>query len=305
MSTAPRVFVIKRKKIVHAKHGGSWKIALADFMTAMMALFLVLWLLSTSSRTELEGVAEYFRTPLLVAMAGGDRPTASVSAIPGGGPDPVHDDGERSRIDLRQQTRPADVQRNFMEVRSRIEAVMMADAELRELSNQMRIYIVPEGLLIQLVDSERRPMFERGSDKVALYMSRLLHAIAPLINELPNKVSISGHTDNLPYPGTNPDYGNWELSTDRANASRRELIAGGLDESKLVRVVGMSDQAPMLDTNPADPVNRRIELMMLDEYAAAQMRMQRPAEAVREVQEEGQPGADLRNTAEGLEPPGQ
>lgn len=291
MSAAPRIYVIKRKRIIKSHHGGSWKIALADFMTAMMALFLVLWLLATSSKTELEGVAEYFRTPLLVAIAGGDRPTASNSAIPGGGADPIHEVGEQARIDVRQQTRPADMQRNFRELRARIEAATMADAELRGLGDQMRIYITPEGLLIQLVDSDRRPMFERGSDKVEPYMSRLLHTIAPLLNELPNRVSISGHTDNLPYRGANPDYSNWELSTDRANASRRELILGGLDPRKMVRVVGMSDQAPMADTRADDPVNRRIELMMLDEMATTQMRMQLPTESAADVP--GAPGFDL------------
>jgi chemotaxis protein MotB len=133
-------------------------------------------------------------------------------------------------------------------------------------------------------------------------MSRLLHTIAPLLNELPNQVSISGHTDNLPYLGTNPDYSNWELSTDRANASRRELIAGGLDGRKLVRVVGMSDQVPMLDTSPDDPVNRRIELMMLDEFAAAQIRMQRPAEVVPGEPADSQSDAGYQNTAKGPEP---
>ena len=272
MSEGRRPVIIRRKKVINAHHGGSWKIALADFMTAMMALFLVLWLLATSSKAELEGVAEYFRTPLLVAMAGGDKPTASTSPIPGGGTDPVHMTGEEARIDLRQQTRPADIQRSFMDLQRRIEKAMQADPVLREIRSQLRMYLVPEGLLIQLVDSDQTAMFQIGSEKMEPYMSHLLRTLAPLLNELPNRLSISGHTDNLPYPGGNKGYSNWELSSNRANASRRELMAGGLDDRKLVRVVGMADQVPMPFSNPSDPVNRRIELMVLDDHATAQIR---------------------------------
>ncbi|MDT8398933.1 MAG: flagellar motor protein MotB [Pseudomonadales bacterium] len=265
MSEHARPFIIRRKKIIHAHHGGSWKIALADFMTALMALFLVLWLLSTASKSELEGVAEYFSTPLMVAITGGDGLSMSRSVIPGGGTDPIHMDGEQVRIDLRQESRPAEVRRSFLELQRRIEAVIQADAELRDLREQMRFYIVPEGLLIQLVDTERRPMFQRGSDQVEVYMQHLLRSIAPLLNELPNRISISGHTDNLPYPGDNPGYSNWELSTDRANASRRELLKGGLDANKLLRVVGMAERMPISRDNPRDPVNRRIEVIVLAE----------------------------------------
>lgn len=264
MSGAPRM-IIRRRRVVRQFQGGSWKIALADFMTALMALFLVLWLLSSTNQAQRENIAEYFRTPLLVAIAGGDRPTASISAIPGGGPDPAFAQGERARLDMRQQTRPADVQRRFLEMQRRIEALMLREPSLMELRDQLRVRLTPEGLLIQLLDSERRPMFERGSDKVAPYMSLLLRNLAPLLNELPNRVSISGHTDSLPYPGANRGFSNWELSTGRANASRRELMAGGFDDAKLVRVIGLADRFPMPGTRAGDPINRRIEVMVLDD----------------------------------------
>ncbi|MEX1198449.1 MAG: flagellar motor protein MotB [Pseudohongiellaceae bacterium] len=265
------IVVIRRKKVVRAHTGGSWKIALADFMTAMMALFLVLWLVSTSSPGEMEGIADYFRTPLLVAMAGGDRPTASNSAIPGGGPDPVFSEGETARIDLRQSSRPAEIRRRFRELQRDIQAVMQAEPRLRELRDQLRIYVVPEGLLIQLLDSERRPMYERGSDAVAPYMRELLRSIAPLLNQLPNRINISGHTDSLPYRGDNNGYSNWELSTDRANAARRELRAGGLRAEKIMQVVGMADQVPLLSSEPSDPANRRIELVLLNNASMEQI----------------------------------
>lgn len=266
-----RPHIIKRKKIVQGHHGGSWKIALADFMTAMMALFLVMWLISSSSKTELEGIAEYFRTPLLVAIAGGDKPTASTSAIPGGGTDPAHAEGEVMRLDKRQETRPADVQRNFIDLQQRIDAALRRDAELNNLQDQIRSFITPEGLHIQLLDSERRPMYQLGSDKVAPYMSKLLRTIAPLLNELPNRLVISGHTDSIPYRGSDSDYSNWELSADRANAARRELSAGGFNNGKLLRVVGMADELPLPDTRPNDPVNRRIEIIVLDPTASPEL----------------------------------
>ncbi|QNI01536.1 flagellar motor protein MotB [Halomonas sp. SH5A2] len=258
-----RPIIIRRKKVVHAHHGGAWKIALADFMTALMALFLVLWILSVSSDEERQGVAEYFSTPLTTAITGGDR-SGSTSAIPGGGPDPTHSDGERARIDLRQATRPSEQERRFfMDVQERIERAIELDPELRQLRSQLRFDLTREGLRIQVLDTEQRPMFELGSDQVAPYMRNLLRTIAPLLNELPNDLSIGGHTDNVPYAGGYRGYSNWELSNDRANASRRELVTGGLDPGQLLRVSGYADRVLLPDTEPDDPINRRIELIVL------------------------------------------
>ncbi|MBR9835558.1 MAG: flagellar motor protein MotB, partial [Alphaproteobacteria bacterium] len=247
MSDGHRPIIIRRKKVVKHHHGGSWKIAFADFMTALMALFLVLWILSTSSDAQRASVASYFSTPLVVAMAGGDKSSASTSAIPGGGPDPVYAEGEKMRIDLRSQGRSDEGQNRLNRLRQRIEAVIAADVRLRELSSQMRMDITREGLRIQLVDTERRPMFELGSEQVAPYMRELLRTLAPLLNELPNLLSISGHTDSLDYVSGHRGYSNWELSSDRANASRRELVAGGLNPDKLLRVAVMSDRVPLND----------------------------------------------------------
>ena len=258
-----RPIVIRRKKVVHAHHGGAWKIALADFMTALMAFFLVLWLLSVSSEETRKGVAEYFSTPLVTAITGGDR-SGSTSAIPGGGTDPTHSDGERARIDSLQRTRPSMQERNFFrDLQERIERAIERDPELRQLRNQMRFDLTREGLRIQLLDTDQRPMFELGSDQVAPYMRSLLRTIAPLLNELPNELSISGHTDSVPYAGGYRGYSNWELSNDRANASRRELIAGGFDPGQLLRVSGFADRVLLPETEPTDPINRRIELVVL------------------------------------------
>lgn len=258
-----RPVIIRRKKVVHGHHGGSWKIALADFMTALMALFLVMWILSSSGKSEREAVAEYFRTPLVVAVSG-DKATSSASPIPGGGADPVHTDGEQARIDLRTQTRPSDEQRRFfMDLQRRIESAVEADPVLRELRPQLRFDLTQEGLRIQVLDTERRPMFDLGSDRMAPYMGELLQTLAPLLNELPNDLSISGHTDSLAYANGSRGYSNWELSTDRANASRRELVAGGFASEKLLRVAGYADRVPLQDAEASAAMNRRIELVVL------------------------------------------
>lgn len=269
MSANARPVIVRRKKADKTYHGGNWKLAFADFMTAMMALFLVFWLLAVSTPQQLQDVGEYFRRPLVVALAGGDKSTASTSVIPGGGTDPVHSEGEVARIDQRLHTRPADVQRHFVDLQRRIRELMIRDPEFRELSSQLRTFMVPEGLLIQLVDSERKPMYALGSDKVEPYMSNLLQAIAPMLNDLPYQLIISGHTDSIQYRARDRSYSNWELSADRANAARRELVAGGFESRKLLRVIGMADQVPLPETKANDPVNRRIELVLLDPEVAA------------------------------------
>lgn len=273
MSEARRPIIIRRKKVVHGHHGGSWKIALADFMTALMALFLVMWILSAASEEERLAVAEYFSTPLVVAMAGGDKSAASNSAIPGGGPDPVRKEGETARIDMRTQTRPSDEQRRFfMDLQRRIEEVIDADPVLKNLRSQLRFDLTHEGLRIQVLDTDQRPMFNLGSEEVLPHMRDLLRAMAPLLNELPNELSISGYTDSLQYAAGAQGYSNWELSAGRANASRRELVAGGLDPVRLLRVAGFADRVPMPETEPNDPVNRRIELLVFYPEVAESVR---------------------------------
>lgn len=274
MSSQGPPIIIRRKKVVHGHHGGSWKIALADFMTALMALFLVLWILSSASREQRQGVAEYFSTPLLTAIAGGEKQANTRNVIPGGGPDPTTTEGERERIDRRIDHRPSEMQQRFKDLRRSVENAIQADPVLRELRNQLRFDMTREGLRIQLVDTDKRPMFELGSDQVAPYMRRLLRTLAPLLNEVPNPISISGHTDNVPYLGGLQGYSNWELSSDRANASRRELVAGGLEPDRLLRVAGMGDQVPIPDSEPGDAINRRIALVVLYQQVADHIRNQ-------------------------------
>lgn len=257
----PVVLVRKRKAHHNAHHGGSWKIAYADFMTAMMAFFLVMWLLAIASPQELTQIAEYFRTPLKVALTGGNKSSAESSPIPGGGEDPTRQDGLVKKQPNAEQQAEA---RRFNKLRERLDQLIESDPRLRALRPHLLINLMDEGLRIQIIDGKNRPMFKTGSAQVENYMRDILRAIAPILNDLPNKISLSGHTDDLPYATGERYYSNWELSADRANASRRELIAGGLAEGKVLRVVGMAATMSLKQHGADDSMNRRITILVLN-----------------------------------------
>lgn len=273
----PVVIIRRRAAAAEGFHGGAWKIALADFMTALMALFLVLWVIATATPEQRRGLSDYFSMSLTQAISGGDRTSASASVIPGGGPDPTYNEGEKSKIHPQVRNQPDGQRRRLRELREQIKVAIDHDRNLKTVRDQLRFEMTPEGLRIAMVDSEQRPMFELGSDKLEPYMRDLLHTIAPLLNELPNELSIYGHTDNRPFANAARGYGNWELSTARANASRRELVAAGLSQDKLLSVSGVADKVPLPGTTPDDPANRRIELMVLTAQAAKNIRNGAPA----------------------------
>ncbi|BBQ83346.1 MULTISPECIES: flagellar motor protein MotB [Enterobacteriaceae] len=262
------IVVVKRRK--HKSHGsahGSWKIAYADFMTAMMAFFLVMWLISISSPKELIQIAEYFRTPLATAITGGQRMASSDSPIPGGGDDVTQQQGEVHKQPTIDDLKKRMETNRLKRIRGELDQLIEADPKLRALRPHLKIDLVQEGLRIQIIDSQNRPMFKTGSAEVEPYMRDILRAIAPVLNEIPNKVSLSGHTDDYPYATGERGYSNWELSADRANASRRELVAGGLDDGKVLRVIGMSNSMRLSEHGGNDAINRRISLLVLNNQA--------------------------------------
>lgn len=268
--------IVVRRAAAHGKpHGNhSWKIAYADFMTAMMAFFLVLWLLSTSTPKDLVQVAEYFRTPLKVAIAGGQKTSESPSVIPGGGIDPASKDGETRRMreddpqSLQKRRDQLETER-LRALKQRLEQLIENNPVLRQFRPQLLLDITSEGLRIQILDTQNRPMFRTGKAVVEPYMRDILREIGPVLNEMPNKVSLSGHTDSSNYMNGERTYSNWELSADRANASRQELIAGGMQEGKVLRVLGLAATMPLDKNDSLAPVNRRISIVVLNQRAQA------------------------------------
>lgn len=263
------IIIIKRPVRAAAHHGGAWKIAFADFMTAMFAFFLVMWLLSTSSPKQLAGIAEQFKMPLKVAINGGQKSSNSTSVIPGGGPDPTSKvDAEISKPEEESGNDPNDIKR-LEDLKQRLDDMIESSPVLRQFRPQLLIDITPEGLRIQIVDSSNRPMFDRSSAVVVSYMRAILRELGPVLNEQPSKLTLSGHTDATAYTQGDRSYSNWELSADRANASRRELLAGGMQDTKVLRVVGVSSSVHLNKDDPYAPVNRRISIVVLNRRAQA------------------------------------
>ena len=270
-----RPIIIKRRKVVQGgSHGGAWKIAYADFVTAMMAFFLLMWLLGSTTKGELEGIADYFKNPLRLTLQGGSGAGDASSVIKGGGKDLTRRAGDMSRNDIRDRKRPIDLKAaqaeidkmeaaRLEELKGKLDAVIDANPALRLYRRQLLIDITSEGLRIQIVDEKNRPMFELGRAQLLSHTKDILHEIGKVLNDVPNRVSLSGHTDATPYYGGERGYSNWELSSDRANASRRELIAGGMREDKILRVVGLSSAVLFDKADPLNPINRRISIIVM------------------------------------------
>jgi chemotaxis protein MotB len=283
------IIVKKIKKGGHGAHGGAWKIAYADFVTAMMAFFLLMWLLGSTTEGDKKGIADYFNSPLkLSLMGGGSGSGDSSSVIRGGGTDLSRSSGQVKQGEVEAQRRTINLQQLRAEQRraeaarlaalkDRVEDVLASNPKLAGMKSQIRLDMTADGLRIQIVDEHARPMFDSGSAIVKPYMRDLLREIGAVLTEVPNRLTLEGHTDAVPFSAGDRGYSNWELSSDRANASRRELVAGGLTDDRVLRVQGLASSQLFEREQPDSPSNRRISIIVMNRDA--EDRMFRPAAA--------------------------
>jgi chemotaxis protein MotB len=300
---APRPIYIKRiKKVAGGHHGGAWKVAYADFVTAMMAFFLVMWLVTAVSKEQRAAIFDYFKNPSMepgksVRPAPGQMGPGGASTSPinlGGGLDSPRSSLRKTEkigatvmtepakpIDLKSEAqKAAEVAelRRLLE-KKQLDALMQDLKEaiaksqaLEPFKDQLLLDVTPDGLRIQIVDAQNRPMFDLGSSRLKSYTNAILKEVAGYLKTVPNRVSITGHTDTTPYAGFT-GYTNWDLSTDRANAARRALESAGFDTAKIARVAGLSSSVLFDKLNPRNPVNRRISIVVMT--LAAEERAQR------------------------------
>jgi chemotaxis protein MotB len=286
MSEDLRPIVIKRiKKTAGGHHGGAWKLAYADFVTAMMAFFLLMWLLGSTAQGDLKGIAEYFQNPLKVmSMGGGSGAGDATSILQGGGQDLTRSAGQvkRGDVDAEKRMRAEELRKEYErrekisldELRIHIERLIENNPVLRQFKNQLLLDVTAEGLRIQIIDEKNRPMFDTSSAELKPYSKEILREIGRALNAVPNRVSFSGHTDAAQFGGGERGFSNWELSANRANASRREMIAGGMDENKVLRVVGLSSTVLFDKNDPLSPSNRRINIVVLNKRSEEAMLME-------------------------------
>jgi chemotaxis protein MotB len=298
----PIIIVKRHKREEGGHHGGAWKVAYADFVTAMMAFFLVMWLVASVSKEQRAALFEYFKNPSMetgksVKAAPGQVGPGGASTSPinmGGGldaqrtvqdtvkpgigipvapPMPEHP----AAVAAPTAAPPATVEEGKDgEENQHLEALMKNLTEaisksqaLQPFKDQLLLDITPEGLRIQIVDAQNRPMFDSGSAQLQGYTDKILRELTPYLNSVPNHISLTGHTDTTPYAGHN-GVTNWELSSERANAARRSLEAAGLATDKVARIVGLSSSVLFDKDNPRAPINRRISIILMTRHAEAE-----------------------------------
>ncbi len=283
----PPVIIIKRvKKGNHdAPHGGAWKVAYADFVTSMMAFFLLLWLLNVTTNLQKDGIADYFAPASLSqsssgagGMFGGKTMIEHGSRIATGGTvaetrasdiNPPHTASAKrpAKIDAKTLARKLaeQEQKTFEKAKRALYGALAANPGLAGLKKHLLVDMTPRGLRIQIIDSKNQSMFPSGSAKMYPRTRKLLLMIAPVIAKLPNKLMISGHTDSTPYPA-GATYNNWDLSSARANATRRVLVAANVPSARVEEVVGRADRDPLLPNDPTNARNRRITITLLRQH---------------------------------------
>ena len=261
------IIIKKVNKGGHAHHGGAWKIAYADFVTAMMAFFLLLWLLSSVTQEQLEGISNYF-DPTDVTEAqfsgsggllGGKTVTeegAATDSITMDLPPPKAGAGSAAALISENEDE------QFEEAKQQIEDALQSLPQLKKLAESLVIENTPEGLKIQLIDQDGLALFPSGSAKMYLHTRRLIEVVSKVIMSLPQQISISGHTDAVPFLASG-GYSNWELSSDRANSARRELLHFKVPAQRYSRVVGKAATEPLLPDDPRNSRNRRLSIILL------------------------------------------
>jgi chemotaxis protein MotB len=283
------IIVKKIKKGGAGHHGGAWKVAYADFVTAMMAFFLLLWLLNVTTKEQKDAISNYFdpsspKVSQSTSGAGGvmgglsmtkegamastqqDLVQQQVTGKPSSSQSTAHQgtDSDDSQEKSEEQQLQAEEDHKFEQTKEDIDKAILQSEELKDLAKHLFIDITPEGLRIQIIDQDGDPMFPSGSAVMFEKTQKLMAKVAELIAKLPNNISVRGHTDAHAYPGTN-GYTNWELSADRANASRKILEANGIPEKRIANVMGKSDTEPFVPKDPNDARNRRISIILLRE----------------------------------------
>jgi len=292
----PIIIVKRTKKVAGGHHGGAWKVAYADFVTAMMAFFLVMWLVTAVSKDQRAAIFDYFKNPSMepgksVRPAPGQMGPGGASTSPinlhGGLDAPKSSQVKTDRIGATVVTAPAspitlktpeqkaaeaDELKRLLE-RKQLDALLQDLKEaisksqaLQPFKDQLLLDITPEGLRIQILDAQNRPMFDLGSARLKAYTEEILHVVTIYLRTVPNRISITGHTDTTPYAGIT-GYTNWDLSTDRANAARRAMEKSGLPTERISRVVGLASSVLFDRTNPRSAVNRRISIVVLTKNA--------------------------------------
>ncbi|MBA56557.1 MAG: motility protein MotB [Pseudomonadales bacterium] len=277
------VIVRRVKKVQRGHHGGAWKVAFADFATAMMAFFLVLWLLEATSEEEKAAISGYFSdptafteggSPYVIDLGGGLKDDQYSGESNVETPDTkIQDKGIVLTEDTVQDLAARIESRKFQELKKTLETRIEQDPTLRKYRDQIIMDVTKDGLQIQIVDAKSRPMFDSGSDEIKPYMNEILHALAGTISSVPNGLSITGHTDAEAFTERS-DYSNWELSADRANAARRALLKNGVGEKQMAQVVGLASSMLYDKDDPKNPINRRISILVMSERSEAKLKQQ-------------------------------
>ena len=272
------IIVKKIKKGGHATHGGAWKIAYADFVTAMMAFFLLMWLLGSTTEGDRKGIADYFSAPIKFSLTGGSGSGDSSHVLQGGGQDLTRSTGQVKRGDveaakrqislqaLKAEQRRAEMTR-LEHLKQRVEEAIANNPRLASMGDQIMLDMTRDGLRIQIKDENNRPMFDSGSAVVKPHMRELLRVLGQVLADVPNRITLEGHTDASLFSTGDRGYSNWELSADRANASRREMIMGGLPEDRTLRVQGLASSNLLTIDDPLSPSNRRISIIVMTREA--------------------------------------